>query len=171
MVEIDRYLLDLLRRQLHRAPEDILAPAVVELPAAALFADISGFTQIAERLAARGPAGAEELTRFLDLCFGDLIALIVSHGGDVLKFAGDGLLASWVPQEEDLATATLRAARCALDAQAALHGRPIGADTRLTLRIAVGAGVLCHSSVGGHRRDATEALTACRAEADLKLLG
>ncbi len=62
---------------------------------ALLLADISGFTAITERLAERGPGGAEELRGLLDGAFQPLLELIAGTGGDVLKFAGDALLACW----------------------------------------------------------------------------
>ena len=69
------------------------------LAAAVLFADISGFTALTERLARTGPAGVEELTELLNDCFGRLVKLVVDHGGDVVKFAGDALLALWPADE------------------------------------------------------------------------
>src|SRR3954462_3971321 len=92
-------------------------PSRRPLRAALLFADISGFTALTERLAERGPAGAEELTAFLNTYFGQLIDLIAAHGGDVVKFAGDALLALWPASEEDLPTATRQAAQCGLAVQ------------------------------------------------------
>jgi class 3 adenylate cyclase len=56
---------------------------------------ISGFTALSERLAERGPEGVEELTQVLNAYFGQLIDLITAHGGDVVKFSGDALLAFW----------------------------------------------------------------------------
>jgi predicted ATPase/class 3 adenylate cyclase len=54
--------------------------------------DISGFTSLSERLAAKGRAGAEELILLLGGCFEGLIRIARRHGGDVLKFRGDALL-------------------------------------------------------------------------------
>lgn len=120
---------------------------------ALLFADITGFTGLAERLATRGPDGAERLTEVLDACFHELVAMVVAHGGDVLKFAGDALLAVWtVPAAASgvgLTEAVSRAATCALSFQAALHERVVGGDDRLSLRVNVAAGPLCLSGVGG----------------------
>ena len=70
-------------------------PSRRPLRAALLFADISGFTALTERLAQRGPAGVEELSRLLNTSFGQILDTIESHGGDVVKFAGDALLAIW----------------------------------------------------------------------------
>src|SRR5262245_57348259 len=81
------------RRHVMGAPSAV--PARQNLSGALLFADISGFTALAERLAQRGPAGVEELTRLLNVSFGQILDLIEAHGGDVVKFAGDALLAIW----------------------------------------------------------------------------
>lgn len=125
-------------------------PGVEHLSGAVLFADISGFTPLAERLAALGARGAEELTAALNATFGAMIALIDEHGGEVLKFAGDALLAAW--EDDDRGAATRRAAACGL----ALHGvatraaAAVGAE--LTLRIGVGSGRLDVLYVSGSPR-------------------
>ena len=77
-------------------------PSRRPLRAALLFADISGFTALTERLAQRGPAGVEELSRLLNTSFGQILDTIETHGGDVVKFAGDALLAIW-PIEDRVA--------------------------------------------------------------------
>lgn len=128
-----------------------------------LLADISGFTRLSERLAASGPTGTEELTRLLNAYFGPVIDLITRHGGDVVKFAGDALLAVWPVQDggvdgaadgaaadgasgcPDLESATLEASACALTLHDAAGERPEG----LALRVAVGAGDLGLAHLGG----------------------
>src|SRR5438067_217342 len=102
-------------------PAALAVPEMERFEAAVLFADISGFTPLADRLAERGPAGAEELTAILSGCFEKLIGLIHEHGGNVVKFAGDALLALWETREQDLAVATCRAAQCAWAMGAALN--------------------------------------------------
>jgi class 3 adenylate cyclase/tetratricopeptide (TPR) repeat protein len=54
--------------------------------------DISGFTALAERLASKGKAGAEELVVSISSYFDRLIEVALRGGGDVLKFRGDALL-------------------------------------------------------------------------------
>ena len=68
----------------------------------AVFADISGFTPLTERLQREAEAkgfgpggGAEILVAFLNDYFGTLVNLVREYGGDVVKFAGDALLAVW----------------------------------------------------------------------------
>jgi class 3 adenylate cyclase len=117
------------------------------LTAAVLFADISGFTALTERLAEQGPRGAEELTHLLNAFFGQLIDLIAAHGGQVAKFAGDALLALW--SDDEPATLARRAAQCALAVQQRLAAFPAGGGHSLTLRIGVSTGELISAHLGG----------------------
>lgn len=57
-----------------------------------VFADISGFTPLTERLARLGKVGAEKLTDVLNEVFASLLDEAEAHGGDLLKFGGDALL-------------------------------------------------------------------------------
>lgn len=57
-----------------------------------VFADVSGFTKLSERLARKGKAGAEELVGAISSVFTHLLTESGSFGGDVLKFGGDALL-------------------------------------------------------------------------------
>jgi class 3 adenylate cyclase len=116
---------------------------------AVLFADISGFTPLAERLAQRGPAGAEDLSGLLTAYFGQLTALIAAHTGEVITFAGDGLLAAWPAAGDDLSAPTWRAGQCAVAVQAALHNYEVGSGLRLSLRIGVAAGEVMALHIGG----------------------
>ena len=130
-------------------PAALTHPEQERFQAAVLFADISGFTALAERLAQRGPGGAEELTRLLNSYFGRLIDLVNAHGGEIVKFAGDALLAWWSVGEEDLARVTGRAAQCGLAVQKALHDYQEAEGVRLSLRIGVGAGEISTMHLGG----------------------
>lgn len=57
-----------------------------------VFADISGFTALSERLAQRGRIGAEELVETLSRVFGAMLETAAGRGGVLLKFGGDALL-------------------------------------------------------------------------------
>jgi class 3 adenylate cyclase/tetratricopeptide (TPR) repeat protein len=57
-----------------------------------VFVDISGFTNLSERLAIRGRIGAEELTGVLNRVFGRMLEIAFARGGYLLKFGGDALL-------------------------------------------------------------------------------
>src|SRR5258708_39110951 len=82
-------------------PAPLVAPKYEHFSAAVLFADISGFTSLAEHLAEQGPEGAEELGGILNDYFGQLTALIAEHGGNGVKFAGDAVLAVWPTRAVD----------------------------------------------------------------------
>eukprot|EP00002_Diphylleia_rotans_P030805 TRINITY_DN6370_c0_g1_i7.p1 TRINITY_DN6370_c0_g1~~TRINITY_DN6370_c0_g1_i7.p1 ORF type:complete len:1413 (+),score=235.95 TRINITY_DN6370_c0_g1_i7:176-4414(+) len=70
-------------------------PEAEEFPVALLFADISGFTKLSEILGKQGPFGLEQLTKHLNSYFGSIIEVIDEHGGDVIKIAGDAIMAMW----------------------------------------------------------------------------
>jgi class 3 adenylate cyclase/tetratricopeptide (TPR) repeat protein len=57
-----------------------------------MFADISGFTAMSEKLSQLGKEGAEEVTRIINLLFTTLLEVSDQYGGDLLKFGGDALL-------------------------------------------------------------------------------
>ena len=145
------YVPGLLASRFLARPTLLDAPGVERFSAAVVFADISGFTPLAERLARRGPAGAEELSALLNAYFAKLTALIAEHGGEVIAFAGDGLLAVWpaTDTDEGLAASTRSAGSCALAVQSALHGYQTLDGLRLWLRIGVGAGEVMALRVGG----------------------
>ncbi len=63
-----------------------------ELDGSLVSIDLTGFTALAERLQARGRAGAEELVLAISGVFEGLIGIANRRGGDILKFRGDALL-------------------------------------------------------------------------------
>ncbi|MCK5760025.1 MAG: AAA family ATPase [Candidatus Delongbacteria bacterium] len=56
-----------------------------------MFADISGFTVMSEKLTAKGKEGSEEISRIINDVFEILISLVSSSGGSVYKFGGDAI--------------------------------------------------------------------------------
>ncbi len=63
------------------------------LNATLLFADISGFTAMSERLARLGKEGAEEVNKIINSYFAPLIKIIYKYKGDIYRFGGDAFLA------------------------------------------------------------------------------
>ncbi len=57
-----------------------------------MFADISGFTAMSEKLSQLGKEGAEEITAIVNRFFAALLEVTDHYGGDLLKFGGDALL-------------------------------------------------------------------------------
>jgi class 3 adenylate cyclase/tetratricopeptide (TPR) repeat protein len=80
------------------------------------FADISGFTALAERLSKRGRIGGEELVETLSRVFGAMLERARDRDGVLLKFGGDALL--FLFEGEDHA---LRAASTAVEMRSALR--------------------------------------------------
>ncbi|HVF74000.1 MAG TPA: tetratricopeptide repeat protein [Acidimicrobiales bacterium] len=71
---------------------DVGGPACRSLDATLVFADVSGFTPLTERLARLGRVGAERLTDILNEVMAGLLDVAVERGGDLLKYGGDALL-------------------------------------------------------------------------------
>lgn len=118
--------------------------------AAVLFADISGFTALTERLGQRGAPGIEEISRLLNEYFGQFTEIVARYGGDIVKFAGDALLTVWrVDDASRLQEAVLCAAHCGLAAQALLHDYAPAPDIRLAMCMGVGAGEISIRHLGG----------------------
>ncbi|MDP8987184.1 MAG: AAA family ATPase [Actinomycetota bacterium] len=124
------------------ASEELVAGAV-------LIADISGFTPLAESLARQGGVGAEELFRLLNGVFGRIVDIVGEHGGEIVTFAGDAVIAVWTAGSEGLGAATRAATACGLAACAAIGDYPVPGPRRLSLRVGIGAGDLRLSLVGG----------------------
>ena len=82
------YLPRLVRRWAAETPQERWR----ELDGSLVSVDLSGFTALSERLAAKGRVGAEELILLISGTFEGLIGIAERRGGDVLKFRGDALL-------------------------------------------------------------------------------
>ncbi|MEM7033039.1 MAG: adenylate/guanylate cyclase domain-containing protein, partial [Chloroflexota bacterium] len=63
-------------QSIYTHPNHPQQPNQTTFRAAVLFADVSGFTPLAEALSQKGPRGAEELTRLLNQYFSRMISLI-----------------------------------------------------------------------------------------------
>ena len=99
------------------------------------FIDISGFTRMSELLAAKGRAGAEEVTEIINATFARLLDVAYADGGGLLKFGGDALLLFFSgPQHE------ARAARAAFAMRRTLRtlGRPRTSAGAVTLKMHAG---------------------------------
>jgi class 3 adenylate cyclase/tetratricopeptide (TPR) repeat protein len=56
------------------------------------FVDISGFTTLTERLAAKGKVGAEEMSDLLNASFATLLEVAYGYGASLVKWGGDAVL-------------------------------------------------------------------------------
>ncbi len=116
---------------------DDLAPGATwqSVDSTLVFADISGFTALTEKLARRGRIGAEELIETLNRIFGTMLEQAAVRGGELLKFGGDALLFVFRGDEH-----AFRACRSAVDMRAALReaARVPTSVGRLRLSMSVG---------------------------------
>ena len=73
------------------------APKTIAVDAAALIADVSGFTALTATLEARhGVRGADILSAMMDRLLGGLAEIAEAHGGLVVDFIGDAIHALWI---------------------------------------------------------------------------
>eukprot|EP00397_Hematodinium_sp_SG-2012_P000298 GEMP01000298.1.p1 GENE.GEMP01000298.1~~GEMP01000298.1.p1 ORF type:complete len:2004 (+),score=372.97 GEMP01000298.1:470-6481(+) len=138
---------------------------ITRMRGAILFADVSGFTAMTEKLAEK-KNGAETLSACLNKFFTPMIDIITAYRGDVIKFSGDALtivfeesedtgIGSWSPcgtpgcDHDAFELACLRACACSLEIHKKLHYFDIGVDVKLATHIGVGAGRLAMLQVGG----------------------
>ena len=109
-----------------------------------LFADISGFTPLTERLTQILGArrGVEELTTHLNRAYDALIGVLERYGGSIIGFAGDAItcwfdLIPYAPVREDGwgTESAFRSSACAFALQAAMRAFP---DLALKVSLATG---------------------------------
>ena len=130
-------------------PDD--APFAEHRIAAVLFLDIAGFSETTERLAQLGARGAEELSNILNDCFASLTGVIDGHGGDIVAFAGDGILAAW--EDEHIDRAAHRAAQCGLALREAMESWAQARQSDIGQRTLVEVGDIFYCKVGGFNGD------------------
>jgi adenylate cyclase len=101
----------------------------------AIFADISGFTPLTEKLThMHGPRrGVDTLSRLLNEVYSDLIERVEQFGGSIISFAGDSITGWFAEAGPD--SASLRAATCATEMQSAMS-----AFQDLSLKVAITTG-------------------------------
>ena len=132
-----------------------------------LFADVSGFTALSERIQERsGAEGTEVLTAVINSYFSTMLEVLANSDGQLLKFAGDALLAFWTGgSDRETLTACRKAIRTGLRMQRAMkekfqpiqHERIIellGADheSQLTMSIGIARGKLFEALVGNSQQ-------------------
>jgi adenylate cyclase len=164
----------------HNAARRVLAGAFRRgggelIDAAIWFCDLRGFTEASDRL----PPG--EVVRMLDAYFDHVAGPIAAHGGDVLKFIGDAVLAIF-PVELDggargACTRALGAAEEAIAALDALSAERVGrGEGALRMGVALHLGQVMYGNVGAKERldftvISSSVNEACRLEALCKPLG
>lgn len=142
-IVIDHLLEKMKKNQTRKLPETQSFSTVV------MFADISGFTNLSEKLSLKGTEGAEllafALTRYMEF----LVKAIGRSGGDVFKFAGDAMIVIWPPpsqsdsndmKEEELTLLCRQAIQSSMDIQNKLNEIKVIEDIKLSVKIGFGVG-------------------------------
>ncbi len=123
---------------------------VQSVGAALFFADLRGFTAIADTLPGR------DLIAMLDDCFDCMVRPVVTRGGEILKFMGDGLLAIFRIEEKpraEICAAALDAASEALTLLEQLAAARAGTGKPTPgLDIALHVGQVHYGNVGADAR-------------------
>ena len=119
---------------------------VQSVEAVLFYTDLRGFTAIADTTPGR------ELIALLDECFECMAAPVTRHGGEVLKFMGDGLLAAFAVRpagRAEVCAAALDAATEALALIEALNGRRRAAGRQTAgLDLSLHIGAVQYGNVG-----------------------
>ncbi|MDP2329791.1 MAG: adenylate/guanylate cyclase domain-containing protein [Reyranella sp.] len=114
------------------------------------YTDLRGFTALADAMPGK------ELIALLDECFECIVAPVVRHGGEVLKFMGDGLLAAFAARpagRAEVCAAALDAATEALALIDALNARRRSAGQQTAgLDLSLHIGTVQYGNVGTAQR-------------------
>ncbi|XP_052249078.1 adenylate cyclase type 10-like [Dreissena polymorpha] len=124
-------------------------PWSVTYHAVVMFADISGFTALCEKYSHMGQSGVDQLTRTLNEYLSALVEGILRSDGDILKFAGDAILAIWrVGRKEELQSEFVKVAKCCLDIQEKCGEWDTDIGVKLTVKIGLAAGEMSVTFLG-----------------------
>ena len=122
-----------------------------EITAVLWSSDLRGFTERSDRLA------GSQVIAMLNALFDAQAQAIATHGGEILKFIGDGLLAIFPIEHADKAAT---AARCALDAaiqaveaaRGLMHDPPLVDEPPLEIVVALHIGTVIYGNIGAADR-------------------
>ena len=128
-------------------------------PAVGMFLDLSGFSAMTDALMTHGQHGAEILANLMHGVFDPLVEGIFDHGGKIVGFAGDGIMALF-PIESDAKTTALRALASAWLIQERLAFDPGRSTVYGTFQFTAKIGLTCGAVTWGilhseDRRNAT----------------
>jgi adenylate cyclase len=146
-VQFEQFFSSELVRELERDPQ-LLEGRVEQVTI--LFSDLRGFTILSQRL------GAEKTCRMVRDMMERLSERIVEHGGVIVDYAGDGILAMWnaPARQDDHAERACRAALAMLGELPALNARwaPETEGAPLALGIGINTGEAQVGNTGSTRK-------------------
>jgi predicted ATPase/class 3 adenylate cyclase len=127
-------------------------PVTQRVDAVVLYADVVGFTAMAESFSTTGSHGVEELSRLINRWFAVTSDAIAGAGGSVVDFAGDALVGMFDYTQESYPAVAHRAIHCAelireITASVAQVSTPDGPRS-LAIRVGIASGPLLVMLVG-----------------------
>ncbi|XP_065450147.1 adenylate cyclase type 10-like [Chrysemys picta bellii] len=128
-------------------------PFIESFDGVLLFADISGFTALTEKFSTDTSldCGAEQLTQTLNHYVGDIVEKVLIYGGDILKCAGDALLALWRVQRSQMSDIITLALKCSLRIQKEYGVRETEVGLKLQVKIGLSSGHISKVVVGDNK--------------------
>ncbi|APH72462.1 adenylate/guanylate cyclase domain-containing protein [Aquibium oceanicum] len=116
-----------------------------EIEAAILFTDLIGFTEISNRIS------GQKVVEMLNDAFDLMVPPVEAHGGEILKFLGDGFFAIFpYDGSRALEQAVKAASETIMEGEAKLAASPLGES--LAFRSALHAGRFHYGNIGGANR-------------------
>ena len=107
--------------------------------AVTLFLDVTGFTDLSERLAHHGTAGTEQLGALVRRVIGGALDVVHDEGGDALAFGGDAVTAAFAGQ--DASVRGRRAADAVVAVVRSVAGEPtLAGPIDLSVRVGLAGG-------------------------------
>ncbi|XP_037681356.1 adenylate cyclase type 10 [Choloepus didactylus] len=117
-------------------------PSVKYFDGVLMFVDISGFTAMTEKFstAMYMDRGAEQLVEILNHYISAIVEKVLIFGGDILKFAGDALLALWKVERRQLKNIITVVIKCSLEIHRLFETQESeeGLDIRVKIGLAAG---------------------------------
>ncbi|MBU4485332.1 MAG: AAA family ATPase, partial [Candidatus Delongbacteria bacterium] len=117
-----------------------------------MFADLSGFTAMSEKLSKKGIEGSEEISKILNTIFEDMIGIILNTGGSVYKFGGDALTVFFpekIKPQEVLASGILLVS--AMDKYSEI--KSIGGKVKVEIKVGTAYGKTIIGQLGDKDKD------------------
>ncbi|XP_047997302.1 adenylate cyclase type 10-like [Leguminivora glycinivorella] len=124
--------------------------AVRQYETALMLIDVSGFTDLCENFTKADRGSPSRLTQVLNSYIGAMVQEILSHGGDILNFAGDAILSMWKKMPSlSMQSVVHLAIDCGLNIQKN-HGTKLCTDVGVVLRVkvAISCGVSHFALIG-----------------------
>ncbi|KAL7674100.1 hypothetical protein ACOME3_000380 [Neoechinorhynchus agilis] len=119
-------------------------PFKVDHLGAVMFSDVSGFTAMSQRYASSPHFNVDDMASDFNDYLREITTVVLQHGGDIYKFAGDAILVLWNASKRssrhNFQFCVRRALDCALTLQKRFCNRPTMVGTELSIKSGISYG-------------------------------